>query len=256
MLDAAGADDRRVEIGVREGEAQQERGAGRAVEQLVELPAVPACAHRVVVDHVVAAVLPVIGRAARDAAADDDPRAGRRGARDRVLVLALERRVGNLEGVEDAHLDLLVERRQDARDADVADLALVAHRERLAQRPVRVELLAGEAAVELDEVEMVGRQQPQALLDARADVLRGVHVLTAQRRARNAAALRGEHVLRAAVRDEPADQLLAAPVVDRGVDEVDALVEDGAQQRSRLRVAQDRAASAARAAPSPRSRAS
>ena len=74
----------------------------------------------------------------------------------------------------------------------------------------------------------------QAVLHARADVLGGVHVLAAHAGAGHAAALRGEEVLGAAVGDEPADQLLAAAVVDRGVDEVDAGVEHGVEQPAGL----------------------
>ena len=156
---------------------------------------------------------------------------------DHVLVLALQRRVGDLEGVEDAHVDLLVEVRQEAGHADEADLALVAQRQRLAERALRVELLAAQAAVELHEVEVVGLQQAQAVLDAAADVLGRVHVLGPMPRTGHAAALRREHVLGAAVGDELADQLLAAPVVDRGVDEVDALVEHRVQQPAGVFVA-------------------
>ena len=80
----------------------------------------------------------------------------------------------------------------------------------------------------------------QAVLDAGADVGGRVHVLGAHRGAGYAAALRGEDVLVAAVRDELADELLAAPVVDRRVDEVDAGVEHGVEQHAGVVVADRR----------------
>ena len=175
-------------------------------------------------------MVPVVGNAARDAAADDDARPRVGGPGDDVLVVALQRRIRDLEGVEDAHVDLLVERRQDRGHADEAHLALVAQREQLFQRAVGVELLAAQAAVELHEVEMVGLQQAQAVLDAVADVRGGVHVVRALGCAGHAAALRCERVLGATVGDELADELLAASVVDRRVDEVDAFVEHGVEE--------------------------
>ena len=51
-----------------------------------------------------------------------------------------------------------------------------------------------------------------------------------------AAALGGQHELIAAVRQETADVLLAAPVVVRRVDEVDAVVDDRVQDLLRLGV--------------------
>ncbi len=42
----------------------------------------------------------------------------------RLLVVALDRRVGDLEGVEDAHREVVAQVRQDAGHADEADLAL------------------------------------------------------------------------------------------------------------------------------------
>ena len=87
-------------------------------------------------------------------------------------MLALQRRVGNLEGVEDTHVDLLVEGRQHAGHADEAHLALVTQGAvASASAPSRLELLTAQAAVELHQVEVVGLQQAQAVLDPRTDVL-------------------------------------------------------------------------------------
>ena len=96
--------------------------------------------------------------------------------------------------------------------------------------------------MELDQIEMVRLQRAEAVLDAVADVLGGVDVLAAERGTRDASALRGQHVLGAAVGDEPADQLLAATVVDRGVDEVDALVEERVEQSPRVLIVDPRPA--------------
>jgi hypothetical protein len=65
-----------------------------------------------------------------------DPGAGRqRPARDQLLVLALDRRVGDLEDVEDAHRDVVGQLGQDPRHAEEADLALVAQLEQLSTVP-------------------------------------------------------------------------------------------------------------------------
>ena len=83
--------------------------------------------------------------------------------------------------------------------------------------------------VYLDEVEPIGLQPPQALLDIGADVggavVVGVGRGGVRRQRQRAAALGGQKVLVAAAADEAADQLLAAPVVDRRVDQIDARVE-------------------------------
>ena len=76
VVEVRGADDRGVEVGVREREAQHELHARHAVEQVVELGLVPPVPHGLVRHHVVAAAVPVVGRAACDAAADDDAHAG------------------------------------------------------------------------------------------------------------------------------------------------------------------------------------
>src|SRR5262249_39674025 len=149
--------------------------------------------------------------------------------------------VRDLEHVEDPHVDLLVELRQYPGHPDEADLPRVTQRERLAQRTLGVELLTGQAAVELDYVEMVGAHEAQAVLDSLSNVVCSMHVLGTLRGPGHAPDLGREDVLVAAVCDRCADELLATPVVDRGVDEVDALVEDRVQQRAGFLVAQLRA---------------
>ena len=135
------------------------------------------------------------GTPRRDSAADDDAhtRVGRAG--NDVFVLALKRRVRDLERVEHAHIDLLVERGQHGRDAEEANLAFGLQREQLAERTVGVELVAVQAAVELDQVKVVGLQPAEARFHAGADVLGGVHVVGALGCAGHTAALRREDVL-------------------------------------------------------------
>ncbi len=96
--------------------------------------------------------------------------------------------------------------------------------------------------MELDEVEVVGLQCAEAVLDAGADVGGGVDVLAPEASTGNAAALGRQHVLGAAMGDEPSDQLLAPSVVDRRVDEVDPLVEHGIEQPARVPIVELRAA--------------
>jgi hypothetical protein len=62
-----------------------------------------------------------------------------------------------------------------------------------------------------------------------------------RRRADRAAALRSQEVLVPAVADVPADEFLAAAVVDRGVDQVDPAIEHRAQEPAGLVVADRRA---------------
>jgi hypothetical protein len=71
--------------------------------------------------------------------------------------------------------------------------------------------------VHLDEVQAVGAQPPERLLDVGADVLGAVVVRVGRRRVgwdlKQAAALGGEEELVPAVADVAADELLAAAVV-------------------------------------------
>ena len=105
--------------------------------------------------------------------------------RDQLLVLALQRRVGDLEDVEDAHLDVVGEVRQQCptcrgsgpcpRRAAAAISSIV---------PFSSIYLAARRHVDLDEVEVVGAQPAQALLDAGADVGGAQVVRVGRRRVR------------------------------------------------------------------------
>ena len=84
--------------------------------------------------------------------------------------------------------------------------------------------------MDLQEIEAIGPEPAKALLESRSDVVRAVVVGEWRRRAwrwiaDEAPALRREEVLISTTDQVLADQLLATPVVDRGVDQVDALVE-------------------------------
>src|SRR5207247_2117357 len=97
------------------------------------------------------------------------------------------------------------------------------------ERAVLLEFPSSQAAVELDEVQVIGPHAAQALLDAGADVLRRVDVLAAHPGAGDTPALRGQEVLGATMGDGRTDPFLTPAVVRRGVDEVDAGVQGGIQ---------------------------
>jgi len=106
----------------------------------------------------------------------------------------------------------------------------------LRESAVLLELAPRDAAMELDQVEVVGFHAPQAILDTGADVLGGMDMLGGHRRVGDAAAFAGEKILGAAMRYETSDQFLAASVVDRGVDEVDACVQHRVEHLLRVMV--------------------
>src|SRR6266851_3615924 len=195
----------------------------------------PSISHRGAREHVVGSP-PVGGSTARDAAADNDAGVCCRGACNDRLVLALKGRIGNLEGVEDAQLDLFDEVGQRAGNADSTDLALLLERQYRFESAMLLELAASDAAMELDQVEVVGFHSPQAVLDTGTDVLGGMDMLGAHRRVGDASAFGGEKILGAAMRYKTPDQFLAASVVDRGVDEVDARVQHRVEHLLRVMV--------------------
>src|SRR2546422_154551 len=125
--------------------------------------------------------------------------------------------------------DLRAQIWQRAGDADEAHLALLLHALEFLQCAVLLEFPWSEAAVELDEVQVIGAHATQALLDAGADVLCRMDVLAAHPGPRDTAALGGQEVLGAAMGDGRPDPFLTAAVVRRGVDEVDAGVQGGIQ---------------------------
>src|SRR5690606_17543845 len=81
-------------------------------------------------------------------------------------VLALEDRVRDLEDVEDAHLDVLLELRYRARHPDEADLTLLLQRLELRTRVVLLDGGTRRAQSVQDAVEVVRPHPHEALLDA------------------------------------------------------------------------------------------
>jgi hypothetical protein len=87
--------------------------------------------------------------------------------------------------------------------------------------------------MELHQIQMVGAQRAQAVFDPGPNVGGRVDVRAALGSARDAATFGREHILIAAMRNVFADQFLAAAVVDRRIDEVDALIQNRTQQHAR-----------------------
>jgi hypothetical protein len=218
----------------------QERHARLPVEQLVEpgvLPEVPAVPHEAA--PVGARLLRILigrGGAARHPAADDRAGAGTRGPVDRLLVLGLQRGVGDLEHVEDAHVDLVDQVGQDAGHADEAQLALLAQLAERLDHALLLELRTRGAGMHLHQIDAVRPHAAQALLHPRPDVLGREDVLEAaplagaRRTPDDAAALAGEKELVAAPGEVGSDQLLGGPVVGCGVDQIDAGIEHLVEQ--------------------------
>ena len=155
-----------------------------------------------------------LGQAARHTTPDDGPSTGLGRLADSFLVIALNRRVGDLEGVEDAHGDLVGKVRQGPRDAEEADFALIAEGQQFGHGIVLGEGRRRRADVELDQIQVIGPHAGQALLDPGPNVLPGEHMLApgrtpfADRLADRAAALAGQEELAAAVGEGSSDVLL------------------------------------------------
>ena len=85
----------------------------------------------------------------------------------------------------------------------------------------------------LHDVQIVGVQSAQALLDAGSYVFRRERVLLAmfvRRHADLTAAFRSKVEVRSTMRQGFADQDLARPVVDRRIDVIDALIDEPVQK--------------------------
>ena len=93
--------------------------------------------------------------------------------------------------------------------------------------------------MELHHVEIVGLHPEQTLFDPRYDIFTGEDVLPPLAArcggcAHQTAAFAGQVIFSAPVRDIAADPLLAQPVIDRGVDIIDAGVEHLVENGFRL----------------------
>src|SRR5215471_11877329 len=183
----------------------------------------------------------VAGRsAAGRAAANERASARGDGLGDEVLVLSLQRRVRDLEDVEDVHGDVLGQVRKNARHSDEADLSFRLQLSQGLDGTAGGQRGRARRHVHLHQVETVGAEPAQALLDVRPHVFRAVVVRVRRRHVRRqlqrAAALGRQEELIPPVTDESADELLAPAVVGRGVDQVDPAVEDRVQQPARVLV--------------------
>ena len=217
-----------------EGEAQDELHGRHAVEQVSEhhlLPAFPL--HPVVL---------ALGWRALGRAAPNDDTGSRLGCRrDERLVLALDRRVGDLKDLEHAHGDVIREIGQGAGHADVPDRAGALELEHGLQGAVLLQGLPRRRDVELEHVEIVGPHPAEALLHAREDIVAGEHVgagLAARsgRSPHQATALAREIVFGTPIPDVATDALFAHAIIHRRVDVVDSRVEDGIENDFRLGV--------------------
>src|SRR3990170_8625187 len=209
-----------------EGEAQDELHARHALKQLVQACALP---------QLPGFVLPSLLRrgAASDSASNDHARSCFCCPRYDRLVFALERRVGDLENVEHAHGDMVLQVRQGGGHANEADLALPLEVEDGPNGVVFLKRLLGGAAMELQDIYIIRLHACQALMNTGQDVLARVDVslgLTCGGCfADQTAALGRKGVVGAAVCDEPTDHLLALAVVYRRINVVDAGIENGAE---------------------------
>src|SRR3990172_3772474 len=167
--DVDGPDDGGVEVRMAEGEAQDELHARHAVQQLVQACALP---------QLPGFVLPSLLRrgAASDSASNDHARPCFCCPRYDRLVFALERRVGDLENVEHAHGDMVLQVRQGGGHANEADLALLLEVEDGPNGVVFLKRLLGGAAVELQDIYIIRLHACQALMNTGQDVLARVDV--------------------------------------------------------------------------------
>ncbi len=119
---------------------------------------------------------------------------------------------------------------QCAGHPDKPHLAGLSELQECIERAVLFQSLPGWRGMELHNVEIVGLHPHKTLFDPRHDVVAGEDVLpplAARRRGctDQTAAFAGQVIFSAPVRDVAADPLLAQPVIDRGVDVIDAGVE-------------------------------
>ena len=164
-----------------EREAQHEFHARQAIEDLVKAGLVPeVAAFGVGLAELFGQPLhqlrPGDRRSLGHPAADDRARAGLGGVVNGRLVLAFERGVGDLEGVEDPHGDVVSQVRQGPGHADETDLALSPQLDQFGDGVFLLKLGAARADVKLHQVDVVGLHTPEALLDPGADIGAGEDV--------------------------------------------------------------------------------
>jgi hypothetical protein len=98
------------------------------------------------------------------ATADDDARPCLGRLSDNGLVLWLQGGVGDLQDVKHAHADVVGEVRQDGGAAQEANLACALEVCERLNGPLMLQNLLGGTEVELEDVQVIGLQPPQALM--------------------------------------------------------------------------------------------
>jgi len=177
--------------------------------------------------------------ASPDPASNDNPRAGRRCARDRVVMLRLQAGIWDLERVEDAHRNEIVDIRYCRRNADMLDATAGFHgQQRLQQRPNAIG--RHQRIMQLPDINMVGLHSLETLVDVSqirvAVVNVGYVAFVSRDRRYDATALRRQIEFLAARRNELADGLFGDAVATRDVDEIDPAIQYGIENRVRFRV--------------------
>src|SRR5947208_15278 len=139
------ADDRGVQVRVRESEAENELHRGHAVEQVIEMRPAPAFPLQ-------PSLLPLGWRSLRRTTANDDARALLSGRSDRRFVFPLDRRVRDLEDIENTHGNVVDQMRQSAGHADKPHLAGLSELQEGIERAVLLQGLPRWRGVELHYV--------------------------------------------------------------------------------------------------------
>src|SRR5438552_938845 len=109
-------DDRRIQIRVRESEAENELHRGHAVEQIIEMCPAPAFPLQT-------CLLPLGWCSLCGTTADDDARALLSSSSDRRFVFTLDCRIRDLKDIENTHGDVVDQMGQCAGHADEPHLA-------------------------------------------------------------------------------------------------------------------------------------
>src|SRR6202035_4921298 len=158
VLRADRSDDCRVQVRVRESEAENELHRGHAIEQVIEMCPAPAFPLQ-------PGLLSLGWRSLCCAAANDDACTLLSSSGDRSFVLTLDRRVRDLKDVKNAHRDVVDQVGQGARHADKSHLAGLSELEKCIECAVLLKGLPGWRGVELHDIEIVGFHPRKTLFD-------------------------------------------------------------------------------------------
>jgi hypothetical protein len=162
VLVIAGADDRRMAMRMAERVPQNQLGPLHPFGQdFVQSGLIPDVVQRGSLDF-------RVGTAVSDPASDNDPRSSFRGLSDPPVVFWSEAGVGDLEGIESSQGDQVGKMGEGTGDSQESDPTLVAEAFEQVDEPFSLERF-GVAAVELEEVDVVGPQSAEAGLQIPAD---------------------------------------------------------------------------------------